>query len=116
MKYIEKDIRPWGSYLVIHDEKSYKLKRIEVMPGMRLSYQYHHKRSESWTIVEGSGIFTLDDKEIKVKAGDSLSIPRLSKHRIHNNSIKPLVFIEVQTGTYFGEDDIVRVEDDYNRK
>jgi mannose-6-phosphate isomerase len=116
MKYIEKDIRPWGSYLVIHDEKNYKLKRIEVMPGMRLSYQYHHKRSESWTIVEGAGIFTLEDKEIKVKAGDSLSIPRLSKHRIYNNNIDPLVFIEVQTGTYFGEDDIVRVEDDYNRK
>ena len=115
MKFIEKDTRPWGSYFVIHDEVNYKLKRIEVNPGMRLSYQYHYKRSETWTVVQGSGIFTLDGEDLTLKEGDSVSIPKLSRHRIYNNNSEILIFIEVQTGTYFGEDDIVRVEDDFNR-
>ena len=115
MKFIEKDTRPWGCYYVIHDELNYKLKRIEVNPGKRLSYQYHHKRSETWTVVKGSGIFTLDGEDITLNQGDSVTIPKLSKHRIYNNSDKILKFIEVQTGSYFGEDDIVRIDDDYNR-
>jgi mannose-6-phosphate isomerase len=113
---IEKEIRPWGRFYVIHNEKSYKLKRIEVDPKGRLSYQFHHKRSESWTIVEGSCLITLDGKTREYTSGDSVIIPLGVKHRIENHTNNKVVFIEVQTGSYFGEDDIVRIEDDYNRK
>ena len=116
MKFIETEKRPWGQYFVIHDEKNYKLKRIEVEPNGRLSYQFHHKRSEAWTIVQGTGLITLDGEEFNVKAGDTFTIKRLSKHRILNPTNQLLVFIEVQTGTYFCEDDIVRIEDDYKRE
>ena len=113
---IELEERPWGRFFVLHDEQNYKLKRIEVDPGHRLSYQYHEKRSEAWTIVQGTGLITLDGEEFNVKAGDTFTIKRLSKHRILNPTNQLLVFIEVQTGTYFGEDDIVRIEDDYKRE
>ena len=116
MNYIEKSERPWGTYYVIHDELNYKLKRIEVNTGQRLSYQYHESRSESWTIIEGSGILTLEGKNIDLIVGDNIKIPIKAKHRITNNGLQKLVFIEVQTGSYFGEDDIIRIEDDYNRK
>jgi mannose-6-phosphate isomerase len=116
MKYIEKQDRPWGKYYVIHDEENYKLKRIEVLPGGRLSYQFHDKRSEAWSIVEGSGIVTLEDNDLKVSYGDTVTIKRQQKHRIFNNTDSLLVFIEVQMGTYFGEDDIVRIQDDYKRE
>ena len=99
----------------MHDQPSYKLKRIEVDPGGRLSYQYHHKRSEAWTIVEGTGVITLDGKETEYTKGQTILIPQGVKHRIENKSSGKVVFIEVQTGSYFGEDDIVRIEDDYNR-
>ena len=112
---IEKEERPWGCFFVIHDEPSYKLKRIEINPGCKLSYQYHNKRSESWTIVKGKGKITLNDKIKEYKNGETILIPQGMKHRIHNDTDIKLVFIEVQTGTYFGEDDIVRIEDDYNR-
>jgi len=115
MKYIESEIRPWGKYFVIHNESHYKLKRIEVNPGGRLSYQYHHKRSECWTVVSGSGVFTLNDIPKEISYGDSVIIPKMAKHRIYNNSDKTLILIEVQTGEYFGEDDIIRIEDDYKR-
>jgi mannose-6-phosphate isomerase len=101
---------------VIHNENNYKLKRIEVDPGGRLSYQYHNKRSEAWTIVEGAGTITLNGMIKEYTKGQTVLIPQGIKHRIENKEINKLVFIEVQTGTYFGEDDIVRVEDDYNRK
>ena len=116
MHYLEKDIRPWGEYEVIHNEPSYKLKRILVNPGHRLSYQYHLKRSESWTIVEGKGVITIDGVKKDIKKGDTVIIPKKAKHRIENNTKNKLVFIEVQTGSYFGEDDIVRLKDDYNRE
>ena len=112
---IEGQERPWGRYFVLHDEPTYKLKRIEVDPGGRLSYQYHHKRSEVWTIVEGIGRITLDGNVRDYKKGETILIPLGAKHRIENNGKKKLIFIEVQTGTYFGEDDIIRIEDDYNR-
>tara|TARA_X000000368_G_C23030036_1_gene712088 strand:- start:745 stop:1095 length:351 start_codon:yes stop_codon:yes gene_type:complete len=112
---IEKEERPWGRFFVIHNENNYKLKRIEVDPGGRLSYQYHKKRSEAWTIVEGVGKITLDNKVQEYIQGQTVLIPQGVKHRVENNEIDKLVFIEVQTGSYFGEDDIVRVEDDYNR-
>jgi len=115
MKYIEKNKRPWGEFYVLHDEPNYKLKRIEVFPGHRLSYQYHSHRSESWTIIQGEGTLTLDDKSIKMSIGQNVSIPVKAKHRIKNTGSENLVFIEVQTGSYFGEDDIVRIKDDYKR-
>ena len=115
MKSIESEERPWGRFFVIHDEPQYKIKRIEVEPGGRLSYQYHHKRSEAWTIVTGNGIITLDGVAKEYSKGQTVTIQQGVKHRIENKGKEKIVFIEVQTGTYFGEDDIVRIEDDYNR-
>jgi mannose-6-phosphate isomerase len=112
---MEHDIRPWGQYWVLQDESTFKVKKIEVNPGGRLSYQYHHKRAEVWTIVEGVGRITLDGEVKDYKAGEVAIIPLGAKHRIENPFNEPLIFIEVQHGTYFGEDDIVRIEDDYNR-
>tara|TARA_Y100001935_G_scaffold253834_1_gene261162 strand:+ start:51 stop:392 length:342 start_codon:yes stop_codon:yes gene_type:complete len=112
---MEESNRPWGKYTVIKDESNFKLKIIEVNPGQRLSYQYHNKRSEVWTIVEGNGEVIIDGKKNSLKYGDCIKIDKTSKHRIHNNSDAILKFIEVQTGSYFGEDDIVRIDDDYNR-
>ncbi len=116
MNFIEFEERPWGRFFVIHDEKNYKIKRIEVNPKGRLSYQYHHKRSEAWTIVEGEGCITLNDKTKDYKIGETILIPQGVKHRIENKKNAKVIFIEVQTGSYFGEDDIVRIKDDYNRK
>ena len=109
------DIRPWGRYKVLLDSKDCKVKKIWVEPGHRLSYQYHYKRSEVWTIVSGQGVLTLDGKETQVGPGTVVQIPAKAKHRIHNSGQEQLVFVETQLGTYFGEDDIVRIEDDYER-
>ncbi len=109
------DLRPWGQYYVLEDADTYKVKRIEVNPGERLSYQYHHKRAEVWTMVNGTGRITLDGEVKDYKAGEVAIIPLGAKHRIENPLNELLIFIEVQHGTYFGEDDIVRIEDDYNR-
>lgn len=116
MKYLEKDERPWGRYFVLQDEFNYKVKRIEVKPGQRLSYQYHNKRSETWIIIEGSALVTINDKSKAYTAGKTVVIPLKAKHRVENKSNSLLVFIEVQTGEYFGEDDIIRINDDYGRK
>ena len=113
---IESEERPWGRFFVIHNESNYKLKRIEVDPGRRLSYQFHTKRSESWILVKGSATVTLDETAREYSYGQTIIIPKGCKHRIENKGKTELVFIEVQTGEYFGEDDIVRIEDDYNRK
>ena len=111
-----KDKRPWGYYEIISDESDHKVKRICVEPKNRLSYQYHKKRQEHWFIVSGEALVTLDGKQIKLKPGDSINISKKALHRIQNPSDKRmLIFIEIQTGEYFEEDDIVRVEDDYNR-
>lgn len=113
---MEHGIRPWGEYFVLEDKDTHKVKRIKVKPGGRLSYQYHHKRSEVWTITNGIGRITLNGKIKDYKTGDVIQIPQGMKHRIENPSThEDCVFIEVQLGTYFGEDDIVRLEDDYNR-
>ena len=112
---IESEERPWGRFFVLHDEPTYKLKRIDVDACGRLSYQYHHKRSEAWTIVEGIGTITLDGDINEYSKGKTVLIPQGVEHRIENKTSEKVVFIEVQTGTYFGEDDIVRIEDDYNR-
>lgn len=112
---MEHDIRPWGQYWVLDEGEIYKVKRIEVNPKGRLSYQYHHKRAEVWTIVQGIGRVTLDGETKDYYAGDVIQIPQGMKHRIANVEKEPCVFIEVQHGTYFGEDDIVRIEDDFGR-
>ena len=111
----ESEERPWGRFFVLHDGPTYKLKRIEVDPGGSLSYQYHYKRSEAWTIVEGTGTITLNGVVKDYNPGETILIPQGVKHRIENKGQEKVVFIEVQTGIYFGEDDIVRIEDDYNR-
>ena len=110
------EYRPWGCYEILHEEKNCKVKRITVKPGERLSYQYHHKRSEAWVIVQGYATVTLDDEYIVYKNGEIVDIPVGTKHRVENRQDEDLKFIEVQTGTYFGEDDIVRLEDDYGRE
>ena len=107
--------RPWGSFEHLLDCEYCKVKRIIVKPGQRLSYQYHHKRTEHWVIVQGDALVILDDKEYLFHEGDVVEIPVITKHRVENKFDKDLIFIETQTGTYFGEDDIVRIEDDYGR-
>ena len=110
------DKRPWGEYHVLDDQGTHKVKRITVKPGQRLSYQYHLKRSEVWTIVHGEAKVILDANEHNLKTGEVIEIPLEARHRIENIGDTPLIFIEVQHGSYFGEDDIIRIEDDYNRK
>ncbi len=109
------ETRPWGFYEILLDEPSYKVKRISVKPGMKLSLQYHNRRKEHWKIVAGSGVVTRGDEQIPVDALVSLDIPLGAPHRIHNTGDVDLVFIEVQQGDYFGEDDIVRLQDDFGR-
>lgn len=110
------EVRPWGYYIIL-DEAGYgKTKRIHVNPKQRLSYQSHEKRNEYWIVIQGTGRVTIDDKVTDVQPGYAIFIPDKCKHRIENtHDLVPLVFIEVQNGTYYGEDDIVRYEDDYGR-
>lgn len=107
--------RPWGTFEVLHESDDFKIKKITVHPGKRLSLQSHKKRSEHWVVIKGTGVVIQDTAEIKVKPNTQIFIPVGQKHRIQNTGNKPLIFIEVQTGTYFKEDDITRYEDDYNR-
>lgn len=110
------EVRPWGQFWVLDDAETHKVKRIEVNSGSRLSYQYHHHRSEIWTIVTGVATVTIEGEARDYHPGEVIHIPLSAKHRVANNATEPLVFIEVQLGSYFGEDDIVRIEDDYNRE
>lgn len=107
--------RPWGSFTILDDEDTHKTKRLVVNPGQRLSYQRHHKRAEHWVVVQGTAHVTLDDVVHEVPAGSAIEVPLEAKHRVENRGEQPMVFIEVQTGTYFGEDDIERFDDDYGR-
>ena len=93
MKYIETEQRPWGSFYVIHDEKKYKLKRIEVESGQRLSYQYHKKRAETWIVVEGEATVTIEEKIKKYNEGQTVIIPKGAKHRVENTRSDKLIFI-----------------------
>ncbi|MGZ3690845.1 MAG: mannose-1-phosphate guanylyltransferase/mannose-6-phosphate isomerase [Pseudobdellovibrio sp.] len=108
--------RPWGRFEVLRDEPYYKSKIIRVEPGQKLSYQSHEKRAEHWVIVKGEAVVTLNDKEHVLRQGENIFIPQQAKHRVYNRSQGVLEFIEVQVGTYFGEDDIKRYQDDYGRK
>ena len=111
----EFDRRPWGSYTVLEEAPTFKVKRIEVLPGKRLSYQKHSQRAEHWFVVQGTAKVTLDDNEITVRTGESIDIPIGGAHRVENPGTEDLIFIEVQRGNYLGEDDIVRLQDDYGR-
>jgi mannose-6-phosphate isomerase-like protein (cupin superfamily) len=108
--------RPWGNYTVLSDDASdHKVKRIVVHPGKRLSYQRHGKRAEHWFMVAGVAQVTLDGAVTELTPGQAIDIPMGAAHRIANEGADDVVFIEVQHGTYFGEDDIVRLEDDFGR-
>jgi mannose-6-phosphate isomerase-like protein (cupin superfamily) len=108
--------RPWGFYEVLCDAKTdHKVKRITVWPKKRLSLQKHKSRSERWIVISGQALVSLDKNEINLKSGQTVEIPRGAAHRVENIGNDPLVFIEVQQGDYFGEDDIIRLEDDFGR-
>ena len=109
------DRRPWGTFTVLDEADGFKVKRIEVLPGKRLSYQKHAQRAEHWFVVEGTAKVTLDGSEILVEAGRAIDIPTGAAHRVENPGEVNLVFVEVQRGGYLGEDDIVRLEDDFGR-
>ncbi|MGI8997723.1 MAG: phosphomannose isomerase type II C-terminal cupin domain [Pyrinomonadaceae bacterium] len=109
------DERPWGSFTVLDEGANYKVKRIEVLPGKRLSYQKHARRAEHWMIVQGTARFTLDDQELMVAIGQTVDIPIGAAHRVENPGPEKLIFIEIQRGDYLGEDDIVRLSDDFGR-
>ena len=111
----EKASPPWGNWSVLDSGAAFKVKRIEVLPGKRLSYQKHMKRDEHWYIVHGRGLITVEGEEHLLGEGESCNISRGAAHRIENAGRDLLVFIEVQRGEYFGEDDIVRLSDDYGR-
>ncbi|MGE0881935.1 MAG: phosphomannose isomerase type II C-terminal cupin domain [Blastocatellales bacterium] len=109
------DERPWGNFTVLDEAEGYKVKRIEVLPGKRLSYQKHAQRAEHWYIVQGTAKVTLDGKEIMLNADQYVDIPVGAAHRIENPGEEKVIFIEVQRGNYLGEDDIVRLQDDFGR-
>jgi mannose-6-phosphate isomerase len=110
------DRRPWGSFTVLDEGADFKVKRIEVLPQKRLSYQKHQHRAEHWFIVQGTAKVTLNDEIISLRDGANIDIKIGDKHRVENpDAGETLVFIEVQRGSYLGEDDIVRFEDDFGR-
>ena len=107
--------RPWGTYTVLEEGERFKIKRIEVKPGGRLSLQMHHHRSEHWVVVSGTARVVNGDTEMLLATNQSTYIPSSTKHRLENPGILRLVMIEVQTGDYLGEDDIMRFDDVYGR-
>lgn len=116
IEYPVEDYRPWGNYKVLEEEQnSYKIKRIKVSQGKKLSYQMHHHRSEHWIVVKGIARVTIDDVEKLVPAGESIFIKPRQKHRLENPGKVPLEIIEVQMGEYLEEDDIIRFDDEYGR-
>ena len=112
---IERDDRPWGYYEVVDAADTFRVKRICVRPGQRLSYQRHTQRSEHWYVVAGSGVATIDGADLRLDLGSTVEIAAGTAHRVANDGAVDLVFVEVQTGAYFGEDDIERLDDDYGR-
>ncbi|HEX8198409.1 MAG TPA: phosphomannose isomerase type II C-terminal cupin domain [Pyrinomonadaceae bacterium] len=110
------DRRPWGSFTVLDEGAGFKVKRIEVMPGKRLSYQKHRHRNEHWFVVAGTAKVTLNDETIFVETDKTIDIKIGDAHRVENPSeTEDLIFIEIQRGDYLGEDDIIRLEDDFGR-
>jgi mannose-6-phosphate isomerase len=115
MVELASETRPWGSWHVIDVGQGYKVKRIHVMPGQRLSYQLHAHRSEHWVVLYGVATCIIDDTTHVIGPGHSVDVHLGAKHRLCNNGTEELVVIEVQRGGYTGEDDIVRLDDDYGR-
>jgi mannose-6-phosphate isomerase len=111
----EEDHRPWGHFCVLEDAPRHKVKRIVINPGHRLSLQKHGRRKEHWFVLEGEALVTCNNEQIHLPCGAAINIPEETWHRVKNVGTKPLVFVEVQTGDYFGEDDITRADDDYGR-
>jgi mannose-6-phosphate isomerase len=109
------DERPWGNFTVLDEADGYKVKRIEVFPRKRLSYQKHRHRSEHWMVVAGSARVTIDGQETVVHCGHAIDIPAGAAHRIENIGGEKLIVIEIQRGPYLGEDDIERLQDDFGR-
>lgn len=109
------DERPWGTFTVLDEGEGYKVKRIEVYSGKRLSYQKHARRAEHWFVVQGEAKITLDGEEIIRRVGEYVDIEIGTAHRVENAGDELLIFIEVQRGDYLGEDDITRLEDDFGR-
>ena len=109
------DRRPWGTFTVLDEGINFKVKRIEVLPGKRLSYQKHSQRAEHWVVVQGTAKVTLDGRDITIETGQAIDIAIGAAHRVENPGAVPLLFIEVQRGSYLGEDDIVRLQDDFGR-
>ncbi len=112
---MERGERPWGTYTVLDEHTGYKIKRIEVLPGQRLSLQMHHHRSEHWIVVSGTALVTRGDQQQIINVNESTFISVGQTHRLENPGKIPLVIVEVQSGEYLGEDDIVRLDDDYHR-
>ncbi len=112
---LDAEERPWGSWQVIDVAAGYKVKRIHVKPGCRLSYQTHAHRSEHWVVIFGTATCTIDDLTVVARPGESVDVPLGAKHRLANAGEEELVIVEVQQGAYTGEDDIIRLEDDYGR-
>jgi mannose-1-phosphate guanylyltransferase/mannose-6-phosphate isomerase len=108
--------RPWGSYTILEEQDNFKIKRITVLPTVKLSLQMHHHRSEHWVVVKGTARVTCGDKVFLVRENESTYIPCGEKHRLENPGVIPLELIEVQNGSYLGEDDIVRFDDDFGRQ
>jgi len=115
MDSLEKQVRPWGYYIVLASAASYQIKELVVNPNSKLSYQTHKFREEHWLVIEGKGEALIDGRVQKLQPGSSLTIGIGTPHRLINNTANILKLIEVQTGSYFGEDDILRLADDYNR-
>ncbi len=110
-----KDCRPWGHFEVLSEVPGHKVKRVTVLPGHRLSLQYHQHRMEHWIVISGEALVTCNGMQLVLKSGESADIPQSAIHRVQNTGEEDLVFIEVQQGKYLGEDDIFRLEDDYQR-
>lgn len=109
------ELRPWGSFTILEEKPGFKIKRIEVKPGHRLSLQMHHHRSEHWVVVAGTAKVLCGEQEFLLSQNQSAYVPQFTRHRLENPGVIALVLIEVQNGQYLGEDDIVRFQDDYAR-
>lgn len=112
---IEEVVKPWGSFSTLEEGPGYKIKRLVVLPGQRLSLQKHRRRAEHWVVVAGTATVVCGARRLRLRRRECVVIPRRAWHRVENRGRKPVVIIEVQHGTYLGEDDIVRKQDDYGR-
>jgi mannose-6-phosphate isomerase-like protein (cupin superfamily) len=110
-----KEERPWGWFEILFEEAGLKVKRIMVKPGKRLSLQSHEHRAENWVVVQGQALVTLGGETVRLEKRQAVFIPEKTRHRMENPGKQDLLFIEVQTGTYLGEDDIIRFQDDFDR-